>query len=51
MSEVVLELKVGTGLAVEGAVAALVIVLRLGSRARVEQSSAPRQVIATQAFD
>lgn len=32
-------------------VAALVIVLRLGSRARVEQSSAPRQVIATQAFD
>jgi predicted membrane-bound spermidine synthase len=32
-------------------VAALVVVLRLGSRARVEQSFAPRQVIATQAFD
>jgi spermidine synthase len=32
-------------------VAALVIVLRLGSRARVEQGSAPRQVIATQACD
>jgi hypothetical protein len=32
-------------------VAALVIVLRLGSRARVEQNSAPRQVIATRAFD
>ena len=32
-------------------VAALVIVLRLASRARVDESSAPRQVIAAQAFD
>jgi predicted membrane-bound spermidine synthase len=32
-------------------VAALVIVLRLGSRARSEQTSAARQVIATHAFD
>jgi hypothetical protein len=32
-------------------VAALLIVLRLESRARVEQSSAPRQVIAARAFD